>query len=104
VKLNLGRALKFWTVGAFGAVIQSVAFYAFTRYLGVPDFVVVAGVIEVPWALGWAIVLAAVSNYVFNELWTWREPRQDQAKRAGLPQPAERREPESESVAQGRME
>jgi putative flippase GtrA len=78
VKLSLRRALKFWTVGALGAVIQSIAFYAFTRYLGVPDFVTIAGFIEVPWALGWAIVLAAISNYVFNEAWTWREPRQGQ--------------------------
>jgi putative flippase GtrA len=74
MKLSLRRALKFWTVGALGAVIQSVVFYALTRYAGVPDFIEVGKVLEVPWALGWAIVLAAISNYFFNELWTWREP------------------------------
>ena len=68
--LSLRRALKFWTVGALGAIIQSVAFYVFTRSLGVPDFITVAG-LTVPWALGWAIVLAAVSNYVLNEYFTW---------------------------------
>lgn len=70
MRLSLKRALKFWTVGAFGAIIQSAAFYVLTRSLGVPDFIVVAG-LTIPWALGWAIVLAAVSNYVLNELFTW---------------------------------
>ena len=74
MRLNLKRALKFWTVGASGAVIQSVVFYVLTRSLGVPDFVNLFGVIEVPWALGWAIVCASISNYVFNELWTWKSP------------------------------
>ncbi len=73
MKLSLRRALKFWTVGLTGAIIQSVAFYALTRYFGVPDFLQV-GSLAVPWALGWAIVLAAISNYVLNELWTWRTP------------------------------
>lgn len=70
MRLSLRRALKFWTVGAFGAVIQSVAFYLLTRSFGVPDFIVVGG-LTVPWALGWAIVLAAISNYVLNEYFTW---------------------------------
>jgi putative flippase GtrA len=73
VRLSLRRALKFWTVGAVGAVIQSVAFYALTRYLGVPDFISVGNLIDVPWALGWAIVLAAISNYVLNEAFTWSD-------------------------------
>ena len=70
MRLSGRRALKFWTVGAVGAVIQSVAFYFLTRTFGVPDFVALGGV-EVPWALGWAIALAAVSNYVLNEYFTW---------------------------------
>ncbi|MDG7007316.1 MAG: hypothetical protein JRN06_03605 [Nitrososphaerota archaeon] len=70
MRLSLRRALKFWTVGAFGAVIQSVTFYMLTRSFGVQDFVVVEG-LTVPWALGWAIVLAAVSNYLLNEYFTW---------------------------------
>jgi putative flippase GtrA len=74
VKLSLRRALKFWTVGAFGAVIQSIVFYALTRYLGVPDFIEVGNLVAVPWALGWAIILAALSNYILNELWTWKTP------------------------------
>ena len=45
MRLNLKRALKFWTVGASGAVIQSVVFYVLTRSLGVPDFVNLFGVI-----------------------------------------------------------
>ena len=73
MRLSLRRALKFWTVGALGAVIQSVAFYLLTRSFGVPDFIVVEG-LTIPWALGWAIILAAVSNYFFNEVWTWRNP------------------------------
>jgi putative flippase GtrA len=74
MRLSLRRALKFWTVGASGAVIQSVVFYGLTRSLGVADFVNVFGVIEVPWALGWSIVCASITNYLFNELWTWRSP------------------------------
>lgn len=70
MQLSLRRALKFWTVGAVGAVIQSVAFYLLTRSVGIPDFISVGGLI-VPWALGWAIVLAAMSNYILNELFTW---------------------------------
>ncbi len=70
VRLSLRRALKFWSVGALGAVIQSAAFYVLTRYAGVPDFIAVGGIL-LPWALGWAIVMAAVSNYVLNELFTW---------------------------------
>ncbi len=73
MQLSLGRALKFWTVGATGAVIQSVVFYILTRYSGVPDFIQV-GPVTVPWALGWAIILAAISNYILNEAWTWRQP------------------------------
>ena len=77
MRLNLRRALKFWSVGALGAVIQSITFYLMTRSFGVADFIVVGG-ITVPWALGWAIVLAAISNYVLNEYFTWgpdMEPR-----------------------------
>lgn len=74
MRLSLRRALKFWTVGAFGAVIQSIAFYVFTRSFGVPDFIDVEG-LTIPWALGWAIILAAITNYIFNELWTWRSPQ-----------------------------
>jgi putative flippase GtrA len=77
MRLNLRRALKFWTVGASGAVIQSAVFYVLTRTLGVPDFVNLFGRIEVPWALGWSIVCASITNYVFNELWTWRTPVQE---------------------------
>ncbi len=73
MRLSIRRALKFWTVGAFGAVIQSIAFYVLTRSFGISDFIAVEG-LTVPWALGWAIVLAAISNYTFNELWTWRNP------------------------------
>jgi putative flippase GtrA len=71
MRLNLKRALKFWTVGATGAIIQSAVFYVLTRSLGVPDFVNLFGLFEVPWALGWAIVCASISNYVFNEYFTW---------------------------------
>lgn len=74
MRLNLRRALKFWTVGALGAVIQSIVFYLLTRSFGVPDFIVVEG-LTIPWALGWAIILAAISNYVLNEWWTWRNPQ-----------------------------
>lgn len=70
MRLSLRRALKFWSVGAVGAVIQSAAFYVLTRSFGVPDFIAVEG-LTIPWALGWAIVTAAVSNYVLNELFTW---------------------------------
>jgi putative flippase GtrA len=73
MRLSLRRALKFWTVGAVGAIIQSIVFYVLTRFAGVPDFINVAG-LEVPWALGWGIILAAISNYILNELWTWRYP------------------------------
>jgi len=70
MRLSLRRALKFWTVGAVGAVIQSAAFYLLTRSFGVPDFINLGG-LAVPWALGWAIALAAISNYVLNEIFTW---------------------------------
>ena len=70
MSLSLRRALKFWTVGALGAVIQSAAFYLFTRSLGVSDFITVGG-LTIPWALGWAIILAAISNYILNEYFTW---------------------------------
>lgn len=73
MKLSLRRALKFWTVGAVGALIQSAVFYILTRYFGVPDFINV-GPVTIPWALGWAIILAAISNYFWNEFWTWRVP------------------------------
>jgi putative flippase GtrA len=73
VRLSLRRAMKFWTVGLTGAIIQSVVFYALTRYAGMADFISLGGGITIPWALGWSIVLAAISNYIFNELWTWRD-------------------------------
>ena len=57
-------------------MIQSAVFYGLTRAFGVPDFVSLFGLIEVPWALGWSIVCASITNYVFNEFWTWRTPGQ----------------------------
>jgi putative flippase GtrA len=73
MKLSLHRAAKFCLVGFSGAIIQSAVFYTLTRAFGVPDFVPFIR-LEVPWALGWSILCAAISNYVFNELWTWRNP------------------------------
>lgn len=70
------KFLKFCTVGGIGAGVQSVVFYALTRYAGVPDFVGVVGVpFQVPWALGWAIAVAVSWNFVGNYLWTFREGR-----------------------------
>jgi putative flippase GtrA len=72
VRLSLRRAVKFGLVGASGLVVQSIVFYGLTRFFGVPDFIGLFGFMQVPWALAWAVVCAATSNYVLNELWTWR--------------------------------
>jgi putative flippase GtrA len=72
LRLSLRRAAKFGLVGASGLVVQSVVFYGLTRIFGVPDFIGLFGFMQVPWALAWSVVCAASSNYVLNELWTWR--------------------------------
>ena len=73
------RYLKSCTVGGTGAVVQSILFYIFTRYLGIPDYVnwKLAGInVPIPWALGIAIILAfTFVNFIGYYFWVFPESR-----------------------------
>jgi len=68
--MKLPQFVRYCIVGGFGAGVQSVLFYAFTRWFGIPDFVSL-GWVSIPWALGFAILGALASNFFLNKYWTF---------------------------------
>jgi putative flippase GtrA len=68
--MKIPQFVKYCIVGGFGAGVQSVIFYALTRWFGVPDYVTVGG-LALPWALAFAILGALASNFFFNKRWTF---------------------------------
>ena len=66
---KIPQFIRYCIVGGFGAGVQTVIFYALTRWLGVPDFVTL-GEISLPglWA-GRSCALA--SNLFLNKYWTF---------------------------------
>jgi putative flippase GtrA len=67
--MKIPQFIRYCIVGAFGAGVQSVIFFALTRWFGVPDYVTLGGVAFLL-ALGFAIVGALASNFFFNKYWT----------------------------------
>jgi len=59
------RWLKFNTVGFIGIGVQLAALAAYTRLLH----------IHYLWATAMAVETAVLHNYVWHELWTWRDRR-----------------------------
>ena len=66
---TLKQFVKYALVGAIGAVVTSYGNIFFQR-LGVPEYLTLFE-LPVPWALGFAIVAAMVSNFVLNKWWTF---------------------------------
>jgi putative flippase GtrA len=64
--------VKYCTVGAIGALLTSYGNLFFQSF-GVSEYVDPLNAIPVPWALGFAIMFAGVSNFTLNKFWTFRE-------------------------------
>jgi putative flippase GtrA len=72
--MKIPQFVRYCIVGAFGAGVQRVIFFAFTRWFGVPNYVTL-GEIALPSALGLAILSALASNFYFNKYWTFTSKR-----------------------------
>lgn len=64
--------LKYCFVGALGAFITSYGNLFFQGF-GLPEYVNPLHSVPVPWALGFAIVCALLSNFTLNKVWTFHE-------------------------------
>lgn len=60
-RLRTGRILKFGVVGGTGVIINTSVLYVLSRWAGLPLVAASAGAVE----------LAAVSNYLLNDTWTF---------------------------------
>ena len=60
-RLNTGRILKFAVVGGTGVIINTSVLYLLSRWAGLP--LVAASAL--------AVELAAISNYLLNDTWTF---------------------------------
>jgi putative flippase GtrA len=65
MRTKAGRLIKFGVVGASGAVLNTGVLYALYRLAGLPLLM----------ASALAVELAVISNYLFNDRWTFAAPR-----------------------------
>ncbi|MDG6971688.1 MAG: GtrA family protein [Nitrososphaerota archaeon] len=70
MKLTI-QFVKYSLVGAMGAMITSYGNLLFLR-IGAPEYLAARYFVPIPWALGFAIICAAVSNFTLNKFWTFR--------------------------------
>lgn len=70
MKKTLTEFVKYCIVGGIGALITSYGNLIF-QGLGFPEYIDPLHQFPIPWALGFAICCAVVSNFVLNKIWTF---------------------------------